>query len=466
MALGRPPVVLDPALVGPDSAEPLWAVYTPPLTYRRAEGRDGTEVVPGVADRVPRASGDGRTYTLRVRNGLHFTNGRPVRASDVEHSILRARAVGPVGRRLFGGVARTSSDDDTRTVVLVLRRPDPSFPHALAAVQAGVVPANTPMRAARARPPAGIGPYRIDSARPGRRFVLIRNRDFSLPSVPGGRLDRVVVTSGGTPAEQLERVAADSLDVMVSPPPADRLPELRSELRERYSEYPDLDTMYLALRSRGAAFGNATLREALARALDKPEAARRLGGLVRTTCNVLPPLLPGYREIDSCPWGDPSEHPDLVRARELVEEAGEVGRPVAVWASRAAAPVARLYVATLRKIGLAATREPRRVADVRLLTARAPVPDPARFLAPLAARVPLMVDAEVRLAADDLAAENDPDERARLAERVDADLVESAVIVPYANSLRTLFLSERIDAANCARFHSVYGVDITDLCLR
>ena len=466
MALGRPPVVLDPALVGPNSAEPLWAVYTPPLTYRRSEGRDGTEVVPGVAERVPSASGDGRTYTLRVRNGLHFTNGRQVRASDVEHSILRAREVGPVGRRLFAEVIHTSSDNGRRLVRLVLQRPDPSFPHALAAVQAGVVPASTPMRASRTRPLAGIGPYRIESARPGRRFVLVRNRDFSLSSVPGGRLDRVVVTAGGSPAAQTDAVAAGRLDVMISPPPADRLPGLRSELRERYSEHPDLDALYLELRSRGSAFGKPKLREALARALDRPEAARRLGGLVRTTCNVLPPLLPGYRETDSCPWGDPSEHPDLVRARELVEESGEVGRPVAVWAPHGAARVARLYVSTLRKIGLLASREARAGADVRLLTARAPVPDSARFLVPLAARVPLVVDAKTRLAADDLATINDADERARLAEQVDAGLVKSAVIVPYANSLRTLFLSDRIDAANCSRFHPVYGVDLTDLCLR
>ena len=44
--------------------------------------------------------------------------------------------------------------------------------------------------------------------------------------------------------------------------------------------------------------------------------------------------------------------------------------------------------------------------------------------------------------------------------------MKSAVIVPYANSLSTLFLSDRIDAANCSRFHPVYGVDVTDLCLR
>ena len=103
---------------------------------------------------------------------------------------------------------------------------------------------------------------------------------------------------------------------------------------------------------------------------------------------------------------------------------------------------------------------------MRLLTARAPVPDPARFLVPLAARVPLVVDAETLLTADELASANDPDERAQLAEQLDAELVESAVIVPYANSLRTLFLSDRIDAANCSRFHPVYGVDLTDLCLR
>ena len=86
-----------------------WPVYTPPLTYRRSEGADGTDVVPGVAERVPAASGDGRTYSLRMRHGLHFTNGRPVRAGRrgaIRSS--RARALGPVGRRLFAGISNTS----------------------------------------------------------------------------------------------------------------------------------------------------------------------------------------------------------------------------------------------------------------------------------------------------------------------------------------------------------------------
>ena len=340
MALGRPPVVLDPALVGPDSAEPLWAVYTPPLTYRRAEGRDGTEVVPGVADRVPRASGDGRTYTLRVRNGLHFTSGRPVRAADVEHSILRARAVGPVGRHLFAGVARTSSDDNTRTVVLVLRRPRPLVPARPGRGAGGGGAGQRPMRAAP-RPGRLRGhrpvPHRLGATRaalhthpqPGLQPAERSGR----PPRPRGR------DVGRHPGRAARRRGRRQARRDRLPPPADRLPELRSELRERYSEYPDLDTMYLALRSRGAAFGKPKLRGARAGARQArgraPARGTRPHHLQRAA-----PAAARVREPD-CARGATPRAPDLVRARELVEEAGEIGPPVAVWASGPAAPVAR-----------------------------------------------------------------------------------------------------------------------------
>ncbi len=465
MALAQPPRALDPALAGaPEDSGPLWLVYTPPLTYRRAEGEDGTELIPGVAARVPQATGDGRTYKLRIRRGVHFSNGRLVRARDVKQSILRARALGPVGRRLFAGVSGLFADDARATVRIDLRRPDPSFPYALAAMQAGVVPAATPMRDRSAHPPPGVGSYRIVSPRPGRGFVLRRNRDFSLPGVPGGRLDEITVKAGGTALEETEAVIADRLDVMTTPPPADRLPELRSELRDQYSEHPGLETLYLALRIRGDGAGK--LREALALAFDKPEAARRLGGLVRPSCNLLPPALPGYDESDPCPWGNPEDHPDLVRARRLVESADALGRQVTVPAPRGYARVARLYVETLRALGLTTARAPRRRADVNLLTARAPVPDPARFLAPLAAQVPLVVDAKPLLTADELTSATDRDDRDRLAKLLDAELVDGGVIVPYATPLRTVFTSGRIDAANCSRFHPVYGIDLSQLCLR
>jgi peptide/nickel transport system substrate-binding protein len=296
--------------------------------------------------------------------------------------------------------------------------------------------------------------------------VLRRNRAFSLPGVPGGRLDQISVSAGGSAAEQTEAVIAGTLDVMIAAPPRDRLPELRSELSERYSEHPALETDYLAIRSRGEVFGERGLREALALAIDKPEVARRVAGLVHPTCNMLPPALPGYDERDPCPWGDPMEHPDLIRARDLVEQAGYLGMRVTVSVAGPDRSVGRLYLRTLRKIGLAAAWARSGRGDVRLRSATAPVADPASFLVPLARRVPLVVDAQPLLTSDELRSETDPDERAKLAEKLDSELVAGGVVVPYARPVRTLFLSERIDAENCSRYHPVYGIDLSNLCLR
>jgi peptide/nickel transport system substrate-binding protein len=456
---------VDPALALPETgsgAQPLLLAYTPPLAYRHAEGRDGTELVPALAARVPEPSGHGRVYTLRLRAGLLFSNGRAVRPSDVRHTILRARALSPVGGQLFAGVRRLVADDARGTLRIVLRRSDPSFPHALASAQAGVVPVAAPMEAAH-RPPAGVGPYRIVRVRPGRGYVLQRDREFSLRGVAPGLLDEIAVVSGDSVSEQTDAVMADRLDVMTVPPPADRRPELRSELRERYLEEPALETRYLQIRVQGD--GSADLRDALAIAMDRPEAARRLGGLVNPTCSLLPPALPGAGEPESCPWGDPEDHPDLVKARKLVEDAGALGRRVTVAAGPGDKAAARLYGQTLATLGLS----PRRVdgrAEVTLLRARAPVPDAARFLVPLAERVPLVLDAEALLTADELRTTTDEAERAKLARTLDEDLVEGGVIVPYAQSLGTVFVSGRIDATNCLNVHPVAGVDLVNLCLR
>src|SRR5688500_20381031 len=80
------PDYLDPALsYTVNGWEPMWLVYTPPVTYARAEGQAGTELIPGVAEELPEVSQDGRTYTFTIRDGLPYANGPPVKPSRVEH---------------------------------------------------------------------------------------------------------------------------------------------------------------------------------------------------------------------------------------------------------------------------------------------------------------------------------------------------------------------------------------------
>jgi peptide/nickel transport system substrate-binding protein len=467
VALARAPASLDPAGVhDPETRAALWLVYTPPLTYRRAEGRKGTELIPGVARSLPEISEDGLTFSLRVRRGLRFSDGRLVRARDVRHSLLRAAAAPGAGGELFADVVSIGADDRSGEVEVRLSRPDPSFPHALAALEAGVVPAGTPMRSRRGSPPVGVGPYRIAQVRPGRGFGLRRQIGFQLPGVPAGLIDAFRLTTAGNAAEQAQAVMGGTLDVMTTPPPVGLLPQLRSELGERYSQDPGLATRYLRVETGSGPFARVALRQALGYALDVPEATRRLAGLALPTCTLLPASVLGYDEPDSCPWGDPGEPAELERARQLVEDSAEEGAVVTLRASPADRAIARLFRNTLTKIGLSPVLLRTGRADVTLSTARAAVPDPARLLLPIAAGIPLDVAPRVVLLADDLASEPDADDAARLATELDRELVGRGLAIPYAGIPRTLFLSARIDADNCKRVHPVYGVDLSSLCVR
>jgi hypothetical protein len=45
-------------------------------------------------------------------------------------------------------------------------------------------------------------------------------------------------------------------------------------------------------------------------------------------------------------------------------------------------------------------------------------------------------------------------------------VVEAAYVAPLGSDKRSTFLSERLDFANCSRFHPVYGSDWSSFCLR
>ena len=55
------------------------------VTYKRAEGEEGTELIPGVAEKLPKVSKDGKTVTFTMRKGLKLRR-TPLKASDFEHT--------------------------------------------------------------------------------------------------------------------------------------------------------------------------------------------------------------------------------------------------------------------------------------------------------------------------------------------------------------------------------------------
>ena len=171
VVMATPPDYLDPQLAyTTEAAEADWIAYTPLLTYRHKGGADGTELIPGLAQRLPRISPDGRSYRLALRKGLVYSNGRPVMASDFEYTIERAIRLGWPGKRFLTDnivgaeafergeakdIAGIATDDASGQISIKLIRPWGAFENVLALPATGLVPTGTPMQDLSAEAPAG-----------------------------------------------------------------------------------------------------------------------------------------------------------------------------------------------------------------------------------------------------------------------------------------------------------------------
>src|ERR671935_340892 len=64
------------------------------VTYRRAGGLAGDELVPDLATAIPPPADGGRTYTFRLRDGVRYSNGVLVQPEDIRRGIDRAMSSG------------------------------------------------------------------------------------------------------------------------------------------------------------------------------------------------------------------------------------------------------------------------------------------------------------------------------------------------------------------------------------
>src|SRR3954447_19042449 len=173
-------------------------VYTPLNTFKHAQGSAGAEVVPGLAGSLPKVTNGGKTYKLKLRPGLKYSDGSPIKASDFENTIKRLVVLaGPYSSFVTGivGADKVKSckddipgivtNDKTGDITISLKEADTKFPFALAEDWTAPTPAaKSPCKAKNNPPPPGYGPYTIKIQNPSREFTLTRNPKFSLPGTP------------------------------------------------------------------------------------------------------------------------------------------------------------------------------------------------------------------------------------------------------------------------------------------
>ncbi len=164
----------------------MYDTYLPLLTYKRANGEEGSEVAPGLAEDMPKISSDGKTYELTLRKGLKYSDGTPVKASDFRKPMERLFKIDSpgfsyyesiVGAEKFaetktGGIPGIKTDDKTGAITIELTAPRGTFTNELGLLFAAVLPAGTPARNLTADPPPGDRPLRDHQVRAGSRLEL------------------------------------------------------------------------------------------------------------------------------------------------------------------------------------------------------------------------------------------------------------------------------------------------------
>jgi YVTN family beta-propeller protein len=377
---------IDSALVTYSNAMPLLRMTGDGLTaFNQVSGLAGAQLVADLATSLPTPTDGGRTYTFRLRSGIRYSNGRPVRASDFRATFERNYAVGSF--LMYDGIVGDAqcrkhpkrcdlsrgivAHDAAHTVTFHLIRPDRDFLSMLASAFAYVLPGGTPRRPAGTHPLPATGPYMIATYRPRRLLRLIRNpffREWSQAAQPAGYPDRIDLRIAGTTDDVIRDVIDGKADVAAGTP---LIPSQASRLEIEYTSQlhsnPAPNIQALFLNTRVPPFDSPDARRAINFAVDRDAAANAWGGasLAEPTCQVLPPNIPGYRPY--CPYTAGSTKrgtwtaPDLKKAKALVARSGTRGMKVTVWEWTGAKPFNEVAVKVLRSLGYHVIEKP--IAD-------------------------------------------------------------------------------------------------------
>ena len=499
----------DPVLFQTVQAnQPLQLVYTGLVTYKHEPGAAGTELIPGLAEAMPEISADKKTYTFKLREGLKYSDGTAVKASDFEHTMKRLNFLGgpfasftaqikgiaeyQEAKKANADISGITADDATGEIKVELSVADGKFLYAIALANAAPTPASkAPFKASRNIP--GIGPYTIDIENPTRKFTMTKTPGFNIPGIAKGNIEKFTVTKSTVP-KMTQDVIDNKLDFMTEDPTGDLLPQVKAKYSNRFRLDPNPpNTYWFFLNETRKPFSSLEARQAVNYAIDSRALQRIFGGRLEPTCNFLPPSYSkiGYKKIDPCPYGDPAGPGDIEKAKQLVEASGMKGEKVTVWGnSKEPRPAITDYLRdVLQEIGFDADTKVLdqqvyfgQVGD-RKTKAQAgftdwyqDFPHPADFFEPNLSKAALASnptfnfqfasDPELDKALAELNPEADPSTVADEWAEVDRLVIEKAHGAIYGNELSTSFFSERIDFENCNGVHPVYKNDWALFCLK
>lgn len=270
-------------------------------------------------------SADGLTFTLHLRKGVLWHDGKPFTAADVKWTLENVwKTIHPRNQATFAKVKQVETPDDT-TVVLRLSEPSPAILSSLNSNGAQVLPKhlyegtdilNSPYN----NKPVGTGPFVFKEWKKGEYIVLERNPNYWDKGKP--YLDKVIFKVVPDAAARSAGFEKGEVQYgVLSPVPlkdAERLGKLPS-LKIETRGYEWLSPwLFLDFNVERGPLKDPRIRHALARAIDRKAIANVVWyGFAKPATSPIPSTLAAFHDADA-----PSDPFDVKASEALLDEAG------------------------------------------------------------------------------------------------------------------------------------------------
>ncbi len=284
-------------------------------------------------------SDDGKIYTFNLREGLLWSDGKPLTAEDFAYSYRRI--VDPASASRLGGVfypiknaraivagdkpAETLgvSAPDDRTLVFELEQRTPYFLELIGNLQAAPVPRHVIEEHGQAWTKPGTmvsnGPFYLAERIPQSYIKLAKNPNFF--AADSVALDEVYWHPTQDLATSLNRFRAGELDIVLNFPP-DQIDWIKKNIPETLHITANLGSYFLVVNTRKPPFDDVRVRRALYLAIDREAITDRLLRTgVRPAYSFVTPEFQNYSGLEMPERSMP--FPERQRlARQLLADAG------------------------------------------------------------------------------------------------------------------------------------------------
>jgi peptide/nickel transport system substrate-binding protein len=444
------------------------------------------EIKPQMVDRYE-VTADKLTYTMALRDGLFWHDGKPVTSEDCVASIKRWAAKDSMGQKLMTFV-QDIQVVDPRIFKIVLKEPTGLVLQALGKPSSNV-PFMMPKRVADTDPNTqisdfiGSGPFifKKEEWKPGDKAVYVkfaqyRPRSETPSGLAGGKVAKVDrVEWRWIPDHQtaINALLAGELDYIESPP-HDLLPVLKGDANVKLVDGNPLGNQYtFRYNTLHAPFDNPKVRQAVMWAFNQEDFLRAVIG-DKQYYKVCQSLFPCGTPLESRKGleGGLLIESNVAKARALLKEAGYSGTPIVLMHSTDLAVLANLAPVAKSLMEKAGFKVEMQSMDWQTLVSRRAKKDPptaggwhafltswvsADILNPVMsgflnsacdkAMFGWPCDEQMEKLRDQFARETDPAKQKAIAEAVQVRLVQFPTHVPLGQWYQPAAMRKNVDGA-------------------